>query len=691
MINEKILKNKEILYIAVFNICLFIIVYFTCIPRSFGDDDWGIANYFVGVWGREFATPYNKFVSIVLGWIMYALYQVLPVLNWFVIVEELIVLASFCVFQWILTDRLKQKVGVFRALAFSSVIMVAIEPGFLSYTQFSQSAAIGCMAGLLLILHNSDEKKTGRLVFGVALVFISALYRPACLMLVTPYIGVCVIKKLFEEKELIKKDSRGFFIKYRQTLLSFLFFVGLYIFISTLNTGIYNSEYYSDYNSFNSARANVVDYQMLPYDDIAEELEDLGVSRNDYDLISSWTFADRSYITAELLNNIAGLRPKNHVDVREGIRSYFTNLVPIDMRYNHLYYLTIVIFVLCMLIDFRHMIILAPVLGIGTTFIEIYFTVIVARYPTYVRSGVLLSCIMSALYVVDFRKLRMLQNIKKDRLTSLLICGILLVVLVPLGNRYYFMTRETFEYDMTGLETYEYLNSRENDIFIIPTDSGGLHSLRDSYNIFRATKPGIYHHIIGLGGWSTNYPLQNEAYGSWGIEYPLRQVADEDVYVISSYNYIRKLQQYLLEHSETETSDSLVEVVNDATIYKITPSEIEFSKNMGIKIAQADITNDETYYTTDISLDIEVPKELIDEKLQVYISLEDEDQNVRFFMVYGGNNMIFSDATQHVTAKIPVDEISDHESYAVNMVVKSEQGFIGNVNDSVQITIDNQL
>ena len=57
---KKNLKEKnihDILFVGIFAIALFIFVYYTCTPREFSDDDWGIANYFAGTMGAEYATP----------------------------------------------------------------------------------------------------------------------------------------------------------------------------------------------------------------------------------------------------------------------------------------------------------------------------------------------------------------------------------------------------------------------------------------------------------------------------------------------------------------------------------------------------------------------------------------------------------------------------------------------------------
>lgn len=77
---------------------------------------------------------------------------------------------------------------------------------------------------------------------------------------------------------------------------------------------------------------------------------------------------------------------------------------------------------------------------------------------------------------------------------------------------------------------------------MIPTDgAGGLPALRNSYSLFKENQPGIMRHTVGLGGWSTNNPWMNEVYHSWGIDYPMSQMADENVYIPTSFSKAQSL------------------------------------------------------------------------------------------------------------------------------------------------------
>lgn len=381
-----------------------------------------------------------------------------------------------------------------------------------------------------------------RFILGMVLAVLSALYRWGSFELCLPFVGLYLLHFLWNRAEKISpKEIFAGIVKDRKLYVSILGIVGVCCIIWKWNTAIYNSEYYAEYNAFNAARASVLDYPKATYEEIAEELEEIGVSENDYRLITSWTIADRSFVTTELLRSIAAVQPKEKVEInyRAEIRNYFVNLSDTTFLYNQLFYMALFVLLLCLLLDFRHMIWYAPVLLAGTMLIEIYFTVIVKRYPSYVRTGLLFTLIVTVLLITDFSKFRMLQG---RRVLSLIVSLSVAVGLFPLGNEYYLSAKGTFEYNMDGLAMYQYMNRRKNDIFMIPTDgAGGLPALRNSYSLFKENQPGIMRHTVGLGGWSTNNPWMNEVYHSWGIDYPMSQMADENVYIPTSFSKAQSL------------------------------------------------------------------------------------------------------------------------------------------------------
>lgn len=685
---DKTSKKMTVLFIIAFSLLVYAVVFQTCTPRSFSDDDWGIANYFAGVLGAEYATPYNKFINIILGWIMYGLYQHIPGPNWFVVIEQVIIIVSFIIFHYLLIHKLDYYLKKRWSYLLSSVILLCFEPTYFCHVQFSQTAIVGSISGMLFIGYSYKNKFRFGIIAGIVLSVISCLYRNGGFEVVLPYMLLILMKTAWNDKiwRSGKETLKGY-----MGLLSIYAALTVFCFgTAMLNQSIYNSEYYAEYNAFNSARASVLDYPKAPYDEIKGGLDEIGVSSNDYTLITGWAFADQSFITTELLKQIAILEPKiaEKTDNRTQIIDYFNKLKDTTLQYNRIFYVLLFCAVILALIDFYRSSLWLLFNVCGTVVIEIYFTVWVERYPSYIRSGVLYAAIMTALLMVEYSRLKNIFN--RNWMINSAICAALLVICFPNGNRYYLDTKGTFEYESAGLDLYHYFAERETDVFIIPTgNNGGMPALRNSYSIFRETESGIMRHTVGLGGWSTNMPWINEAYSSWGIDYPMRQVADENVYVLTSYGFALLLRQYVREHCNYETSISLEAYEYGTTIYKITNLDlaVEELKKIG-RISNVVLRKNEELMTYDVNVDFEMLNEgFKNTNLQVYLKLTDETGDYRYYMFFGGHALKFDGNVSSLTAKIPQEEL-EVGSYSVSIIFGQDNEFYENDDIILNLVVD---
>ena len=191
---EKIQKTelKQIGFIIFFTISLFAFAYFTCTPRTVPDDDWGIANYFAGAMGSEFATPYNKFVNIAIGWLMYVIYKILPGLNWFIVIQEAIVVFSCALLQYMLICKMKKQIDFCKAFILTSIILLSFELTFLCLVQFSQTTAIGCTIGGLWILFSYEKKNKIGIIFGIAFTIFCALFLTCIFEMIFLILSICI-------------------------------------------------------------------------------------------------------------------------------------------------------------------------------------------------------------------------------------------------------------------------------------------------------------------------------------------------------------------------------------------------------------------------------------------------------------------------------------------------------------------
>ena len=681
-------KYRDIIFCLFFAGITFLVVFFFCTPRAFSDDDWGIANYFAGVMGAEYATPYNKFINFVWGWVMYIMYKLIPGPNWFVVIQEIIVVLSFVILQFVLIQKLRKAFPFYWCYLLSSVLILSFAPSFICRLQFTQTAALGSIAGGILLFYSHEVKSRTGYVAGLALIIISALHRFGSFEMCLPFICLIWLDHSMRARDAVSiKGMAESLWRNKQVWISLGCVFAVCFVLSRINTAIYNSAYYAEYNEFNSARSSVVDYENADYADIAEELRAIGVSKNDYDCMITWMFADPSFFTADLFRQVAALQPKANdtIDYGAEIKEYFLNIMNPEIMYNKLFYMALIILALCLIVDLKHMIWYVPLLLGAVIFIELYLTVVVRRYPSYCRTGLLFALIASALVLTDYSNMKAVPE-KLCGAAAVASSIAVILVLAPMGDEYFLTTKGTFEYNMDGLAMYEYMNSRADDIFYIPTGtgaSGGLSPLRDSYSIFEETKPGIMRHVVGLGGWSTNNPWVNATYSSWGIDYPMSQAADENVYLLSTPGKANSLQIYLLEHRNMQTTKSLCGIQYGTTIYKITDCDMDtVPKEIGI-VSGASVGFDAEHKTYDIAFEFD---SAVSGMYRLFAYLEDEAGNGGYYMVFDGDSAFLETGKQSFIVKIPEDELNPGR-YEMNIMVQDAGGNYLNDAEDLEIII----
>lgn len=668
--NRSIENKKCIIFSILLNTILVYVSLKTCTLRFWTDDDWGIANYMSGAKGIEYATPYIKFINICLSSVLYVMYQLYHEINWFAVAELGVVWLSFVFFTYILVRKLRERFDWGSSYIISALFMLTFCNSFYVRMQFTQTASVGCIAGMVFLMYSfkSDgEKINAAKILGALCICLSFLFRSGCFLLVLPFAFFMVAEYFFTfEGKFVKHVNAGVIVKrHRNCILIWSMILLLYVmslFVQKLSYG----EKYNYYNEFNSARANLIDYERSSYDEIQDGLEEIGVSANDYALITSWTFDDPEFITPDLLKKIKALQPDR--DLKENVLSFFQNYAERILTKDYIY--TIIVLAFLAILDYKRMKIVFWYVFFMFNGISFYFTV-VGRYPSYVKIGIIFAAVCLALYQADFT---CIGKIEKKAVLGMSL--ILALVLAPLGNDHYLSNIGKFEYDFTGMEMYQYLNDRVGDYFVVPTfSSGGLPGIRNSYSVLRSTRSGTFGNIVGLGGWSTGNPDQVAAYNSWGIYSPLRQIADENVYLITAAYAVEMLQTYLYEHTGAESTYALTNVKYGATIYKVT-TQIETDKEKQIKLDNMAESIDGTYNTYKIEANLAVESSLEDKEFDVYYSFYEPDTDTtKYFMMYDADHASFkADEVMHVNAMIPVNELETGEKYFVSVVLVDSEG-----------------
>lgn len=675
------------------NIVLFIFFANTCTIRFRTSDDRAIANHISGVRGKEFATPYIRFINIILAKALYHLYQICREINWFAVAQEAVIFLSMAILVYIITRKLLYYHDLGIAFLLPFCFVGAFAATFYCRIQYTQTSAVGSFSGILLMMFSykyDGHKISVDKVAGLILTGFSALFRPKAFLLILPFAFVLVLEYAMVPfvKDVVRGTRRQnhpwryipeFFGEYRKIILTFLFLMAAYAGIAFIQEASYG-ERYDNYIAFNSARAHFIDYEQYDYEQIAEELSELGVSKNDYDFMRLWTFADADFITTDLLNAINEVQPKNSGSLKERLKIYIYGYP--KRVFIGIYFFTLAVIVL-LAVSGRYRWWYAAGLIALLYILDFYFGAIVGRYPYWLMIGVLYSAIAASVYLMDFSRL---LNTKRtvQMILTVILCG----VLFPFGNEWYVENFNTFQYDYDGVRLYEYLNEREDDIFYIPVKNSGVPALSEGYSVFQSYREGTQSNIVGLGGWSTGHPDVEDAYHARGIYSALQQIDQENVYLFSTREYVRAYQTYLYEHTGRASTYALTNEQSGAFLYKIT-SDMSGGVKRNIYMENISHGYNSGYDLYEIDMQASVEENLMGKEFDVYTAIEDTETGQRgFFMCYDAEKTRFDDIGQKVALKalIPAEYIEAGKSYHVSLILTGEDGTRYYTDNRKQIT-----
>lgn len=643
---------------------LFMTVLFTCEPKTLSNDDEEIGDLFVGVWGEQYATPYVRYINVLLGWIMYALYKVIPSVNWFIVYEEGIILASFCVLQMLVYDHLQKSSGKYTdvekpdsywwKIAISFAITASFAPTYLCRISYTQTTAVGCMTGMLWVISSGAHGHRKELVPGCALTCFSAMLRFEGFLLTLPFVFVFLLAEYLPlRKNMGEGDS---FNKVFAALGGLMIFCGALFGINEL---VWNSEELKSYKEFNASRSLFMDYPKVSYDDAKEEFEEIGISENDYHLICSWQLTDEEFITADLLQKMADISETHlKTDYKKETVNHIKQLFGFPLRqYNHLWVLILVFFVLALWLNPVRALTAGLITMLEALLMETGFVVVGRRYPAWVQSGILF-CTIS----VMITSLRMERRDAGRKYTRVLIPVLCAFVCFPLGSFQYISNLGRNRYDTKAVAIHNYLNAKTEDLFFFPVgDTGGCPSLRKAKSIFRAAAAGEKKRIIGLGGWGTNAPAKKRADEVRGVSAPMRQTDDSNVYLVTSIQKSLQLRTYLEEHTGRHAYISLWNILDDATIWKFTGPIPDYSDAEGLqRIERLEKEKDGKGEYWTISVRLNQPLDASPGE-RYYLRIADEKKTVRCFMAYGENSGTPVSEFRWVVpcAELPEEELTD--------------------------------
>ena len=496
-----------------------------------------------------------------LGMIYRLLYGVTGRLPWYTIVQYMILFAAFTVVTYVLISRLGEISGL------CLFVILACGFGYEGYIhlQFTKTAGIAAAAAVFLLLYLLEQEKYSwwGIAGGILLAVIAYMYREDQFWASCGLMAGAGLLFLFDLRKYRNKKLRRLGI----CVLTFGVLLLSVFGVDRWDSSKYRSAEWEEYQEFNQLRSELLDYGFPDYDSNQEIYEELGISREAYELYKSWNFNDTEKFDTEVMKKLVDLKQKRPLTIRTV--TAFLRRFPSDLLRMPMFYFFAVFAVLWLLCGKKDVCSVISVLAECLLLVVVYFYLYYqGRYMVNrVDVGLWFSACLVMLWIFSSGEVRYM-NTK----VSVLLC----MICVVLGQ---FMMYKDWRLATSSIP--EARVSQRAVLETIGTDKehtylakSGMLSEIVCYGPFDRMPENLLDNVYWFGGWECRTPGYTRAMEVHGIINPYRDVVNnENVYLVDdnidlTLKYIR---QYYAENAEAV----FVKTIGNVDVYQITDDSVK--------------------------------------------------------------------------------------------------------------------
>ena len=496
-----------------------------------------------------------------LGMIYRLLYGVTGRLPWYTIVQYMILFAAFTVVTYVLISRLGEISGL------CLFVILACGFGYEGYIhlQFTKTAGIAAAAAVFFLLYLLEQEKYSwwGIAGGILLAVIAYMYREDQFWASCGLMAGAGLLFLFDLRKYSNKKLRRLGI----CVLTFGVLLLSVFGVDRWDSSKYRSAEWKEYQEFNQLRSELLDYGFPDYDSNQEIYEELGISREAYELYKSWNFNDTEKFDTEVMKKLVDLKQKRLLTIRTV--TAFIRRFPSDLLRMPMFYFFAVFAVLWLLCGKKDVFSVISVLAECLLLVAVYFYLYYqGRYMVNrVDVGLWFSACLVMLWIFSSGEVRYM-NTK----VSVLLC----MICVALGQ---FMMYKDWRLATSSIP--EARVSQRAVLETIGTDKehtylakSGMLSEIVCYGPFDRMPENLLDNVYWFGGWECRTPGYTGAMEVHGIINPYRDVVNnENIYLVDdnidlTLKYIR---QYYAENAEAV----FVKTIGNVDVYQITDDSVK--------------------------------------------------------------------------------------------------------------------
>ncbi len=664
-INDKILA----LIVVLFNVSVMLLTAFLLVPTAVSNDDYLISMIASGAYGE-----YSPFVVLTNYFFLYVLnflQQTIGVYNFLTLFQYLFLLISFCLFGIIFLKKNKNAISFVLYFLFSIVFSV----DFFNNLHNTKSAIIIAFIGLVSIFYGTKFNMKTIIVFGCLGTLFSALIRLSAFFMGGLFAFILVLFSV-----ILENDNKSL-VALKQKILSFLKQAVPYYIIFTVILAFYVGDRFvysanpdaSFYETYNDARAQLMDYSLAPYAGNETAYSEIGITENDQKLISVWAFSENETFSVETLEAVGKLSSKGFV---ERIFSSLSEQA-LMLAVNIPFLLSLLLFVILIFFNKNRKKLLAFPVSIV---VSLLLTSGLGRMTPWVLSG-LVAC--------SFALLLLLPDIEiKQRFVKLFDAFFVLFAVVNILFAGIYCSNNVgnykTHYQTQVMDFYSKLNST-GDLYLVDLFSTERIEIQHVVPIFSAVPFNYYQNIYTLGNWDTESPAKNSVLERHGVDGSAYNALLErnDVFLVDVMYYNEKLN-YLKENVSETARFSIVEVVDGFFVFGFsdnspTPTE------QGVSISEL-LVQQSSLLPEFSNVVLKTDSEISTHEM-IYLEITNtNDENDRF--VYKAKVLNVQDGISVISLDVPYQDFDLFSgSYTANILVEYQDGLVTRGTNDIEFNI----
>lgn len=501
------------------------------------------------------------FSNVLWACLLLPAYKLFPAVSWYFVGQITVCFFSLVAISYVLCKSSEKHM----AAILSALLTAFTAMDLYILPQFTKTAIAAVFSGSLLFLWallRAGSRK--HILLGGALVLVGSWIRISAVYVAAPFILIILICELLC---VLRKEKVSLTKLIKDVAVPGICLVAIVFFCSGLDDFVYAQDNsYLYFRQYSKARANIVDYAWPQYSEYEDEFQEIGVSENDYLMITGWNLGDSQVYSLETLQKVGDIvrQDRQATDVSE--RQFITVFKNRQLRYPGAL-LCVALGIMCICIDWKKA--WAPVLSAFVCVLFFFYYYYIGRMVYRVEFGYYFcAAVLIAFYCKNESK-----GIRKRKgLLLAAVAAILVAVQIPMylsdqeydqlddaeyreyvdGTFYYSWNFDSDKYSKVICEGdirpgfLDEVRSHPECLYIMEFYTS-IQTLYYDFPPYVSASACFPKNVVFLGGVTVNHPSVVDCFTSQNTGSLLRKLVEDNVFLITN-RAETLMHRYLLEH-----------------------------------------------------------------------------------------------------------------------------------------------